>query len=75
MGSDKSQIASGAAFPGAFAGFWSWHSPQSRKLTPAEIDRYLARTVELSWPLDGGGRYDDNKRRPEGQPCCCLAWS
>jgi hypothetical protein len=50
--SDKTQIALGAAFLGAFAGFWYWHSPLAKKLTPEEIDRYLAAIAELPLPDD-----------------------
>jgi hypothetical protein len=47
---DKIQIALGAGLLGAFAGFWRWHSPPAKKLTPEEIDRYLARIAELPLP-------------------------
>jgi hypothetical protein len=49
---DKAQIALGAALLGAFAGFWRWHSPPAKKLTPEEIDGYLARIAELPLPGD-----------------------
>jgi hypothetical protein len=47
---DKIQIALGAGLLGVFAGFWRWHSPPAKKLTPEEINRYLARIVELPLP-------------------------
>jgi hypothetical protein len=35
-----------------FLGFWFWHSPTRRKLTRAEIDRYLAAAGKLSLPAE-----------------------
>lgn len=49
MDSDKTQLAAGAAVPGADVGFWRWHSPPAKKLTRPEIDRYLAAITVTDW--------------------------
>ena len=52
MKTDNAQITLGAALIGAFAGFWRWHSPPAKKLTPEEIDHYLELISKLPLPGD-----------------------
>ena len=49
---DKVQLATAAGLLGAFASFWRWHSPPAKKLTPKEIDEYLAIISKLPLPGD-----------------------
>jgi hypothetical protein len=49
---DTAQLAVGAGLVGAFAGFWRWHTPPAKKLTPQEIDRYLGIISKLPLPGD-----------------------
>jgi hypothetical protein len=45
-------IATLVAFLGLVIAFWFWHSPIRRKLTPEEIDRYLAEAAKLTLPAN-----------------------
>jgi hypothetical protein len=60
--SDTTQLAVGAGLLGAFAGFCRWHSPPAKKLTPEEIDRYLAPIAELPLPGDDAKQLVDRLR-------------
>jgi hypothetical protein len=44
------QISLGAILLALFLAFWFWHSPRRRKLTRAEIDRYLVAVAKLALP-------------------------
>jgi hypothetical protein len=44
------QISLGAILLVLFLAFWFWHSPLRRKLTRAEIDRYLVAVAKLPLP-------------------------
>ncbi len=50
MKTDKTQIAMGAAFLGAFGAFRRWHSPRVKPLTKDEIERYLRIISKLPLP-------------------------
>lgn len=52
MKTDKKQIIFGAVLLGAFARFWRWHSPPTKKLTKEEIDHYLGIISKLPLPGD-----------------------
>ena len=49
---DKVQLVTATGLLGAFASFWRWHSPPAKKLTPKEIDEYLAIIAKLPLPGD-----------------------